>query len=107
MTCGNINSKILSGSNTLQRAREQAVKREFNKIRKEGAEEVRRQAEIYKAMGRAGGVSVGLIERIIAKSAVANLDGVNYSPPDPSEVQKRVPVDFEPVTPDGKPFPRS
>jgi hypothetical protein len=55
----------------LQRAKTAIVKQELAKIKQEGADDIRRQSEIYKSMGRAGGVSVGLIERIIAKSAIS------------------------------------
>lgn len=54
-----------------QRAKQALVRKEFQRIRSEGREEIKRQSEIYKSMGRAGGIQIGLIEHILAKSSIA------------------------------------
>ncbi|KAG8847453.1 hypothetical protein FRB91_011740 [Serendipita sp. 411] len=83
------------------RAREQTIRREFNKVRTEGLEEANRQAEIYKSMGPAGVHNVALVERILAKGAMAaekgaKSKGSNKKDPQPNQQQPL--VDFEPFS---------
>jgi len=54
----------------LQKAKQARIKAEVARIRADGIAEARRQAEIYKAMGRAGDVKVGLIEHILSTRSV-------------------------------------
>ncbi|CAG7849823.1 SubName: Full=Uncharacterized protein {ECO:0000313/EMBL:CCA73179.1} [Serendipita indica DSM 11827] len=59
------------------RAREQAIRREFQKLQAEGVAEMKRQAEINKSLGAAGALNVSLLERTVAKaSTVGGKSGV-------------------------------
>ncbi|KAG8820966.1 hypothetical protein FRC17_009956 [Serendipita sp. 399] len=71
--------------------------REFQKLRAEALEESKRQAEIYKSMGPAGGQNATLVERMLAKGAKAAEKGakVKGGKQDPSAQR---PVDFEPFS---------